>query len=86
MLFCCRVGENGSNISVGDGPSDKIYFHGAFASVNEVICQKLLCVIFYKSIRKPRLRDLKHVDLVRLILFILPYKPFITQQWEARSQ
>ena len=24
MLFCCRVGENGSNTSVGDVPSDKI--------------------------------------------------------------
>ena len=49
LLFCCNVGEHGVNISVGNGPFHKFHKNKAFMSASEVLYQKVLCVVFYKS-------------------------------------
>ena len=52
VLFCCNVGENGDNISVGNGPLHKLHKNSSIVSENEVLYQKVLCILFYKSKEK----------------------------------
>ena len=49
LLFCCNVGENGVNISMGNGPLHNLHKNSAFTSASKVLYQKVLCVVFYTS-------------------------------------
>ena len=64
VLFCCSVGENGRTIKGGNGPSHKFHKNSAPLSVSEVLYQKVIWVVYYKTRNKPHSDAIKRVDLV----------------------
>ena len=74
VVFCCAVGESGPVLMVRCGPTNGSKEKFGLRSKNEVLYQKLLCVLFYKKRRLNRFdwvaTALKQMDLAKLFLFI----------------